>query len=124
MSSPRNKTTAKTPPLFLLTPPLLRISQLSGQKQQNGKQSPLPLLSVKISFNDTSFHISTNCLWDFIFLSRIFVEFSLKFLYFSMCGENFQIYGVHIPRQCVDLRHFYSCPSKFKACPLVFVITP
>ena len=35
-----------------------------------------------------------------------------------MCGENFQIYGVHIPRKCIDSRRFYSCPSPFKTRPL------
>ena len=46
------------------------------------------------------------------------VEFSLKLLYFTICRKNFQIYGVHIPRKCIDLRHFYSCPSPLKtSCP-------
>ena len=31
-----------------------------------------------------------------------------------MCGRNFQIYGVHIPPKCIDLRHFYSCLSPIK----------
>ena len=33
--------------------------------------------------------------------------FSETFIYSTMCGENFQIYGVHIPRKCIDSRHFY-----------------
>ena len=41
-----------------------------------------------------------------------------------MCGKNFQIYGVHIPRKCIDSRHFYSCPSPLKTRPQVLVITP
>ena len=41
------------------------------------------------------------------------VEFSLKRLYFG----KFQIYGVHIPRKCIDSRHFYSCPSPLKTRP-------
>ena len=43
----------------------------------------------------------------------------LKLLYSTICGENFEIYGVHIPRKCIDLRHFYSCPSPFKTHPQV-----
>ena len=38
------------------------------------------------------------------------VEFSLKVVYSTMYGKNFQIYGVHIPRKCIEFRHFYSCP--------------
>ena len=28
-----------------------------------------------------------------------------------MCGKKFSIYGVNIPRKCIESRHFYSCPS-------------
>ena len=45
------------------------------------------------------------------------VEFSLKLLYSTMCGKNFQIYGVHSPRKSIVSRHFYSCPSPFKTRP-------
>ena len=38
------------------------------------------------------------------------VEFSLKPLYSTMCGKNFEIHGIHIPRKCIDSKHFYSCP--------------
>ena len=31
-----------------------------------------------------------------------------------MRGKHFQIYGVHIPRKCIDSRQFYSCPSQLK----------
>ena len=34
-----------------------------------------------------------------------------------MYGKNIQIYGVHIPRKCIDSRHFYSCPSPLKITP-------
>ena len=27
-----------------------------------------------------------------------------------MCGEFFLIYGVHIPRKCIESMHFYLCP--------------
>ena len=43
-------------------------------------------------------------LHSFIFLFHISmsVQFSLKFVYSTMCRENFQIYGVHIPRKCIE----------------------
>ena len=41
-----------------------------------------------------------------------------------MCGKSFQIYGVHIPRKCLDSRHFYPCSSPLKTRPQVLVITP
>ena len=41
-----------------------------------------------------------------------------------MCGENFQIYGDHISRKCIDSRHFYSRPSPLKTRPQFLVITP
>ena len=50
--------------------------------------------------------------------------FSETFIYSTMCGENFQIYGVHIPRKCIDSRHFYSCCSPLKTLPQVLVIAP
>ena len=28
-----------------------------------------------------------------------------------MCGKKFSIYGVHIPRKCIESMHFHSCPS-------------
>ena len=27
-----------------------------------------------------------------------------------MCGNNFSIYIVHIPRKCIESIHLYSCP--------------
>ena len=48
---------SKTPPSFSVNPFFLRISQLTGQNQQNGKP-----LSFKISFKDTTFHIFINSL--------------------------------------------------------------
>ena len=51
------------------------------------------------------------------------VEFSLKLLYSTLYVKNFEIYGVHIPRKCIDSRHFYSCPSPLKTRPQVLVIT-
>ena len=40
-----------------------------------------------------------------LYLSRMHVEFSLKTLYSTMSGKNFQVYGVHITRKCIDLLH-------------------
>ena len=41
-----------------------------------------------------------------------------------MCGQNFQISGVHILRKCIKSRNFYSSTSPFKTYPQVLVITP
>ena len=61
-------------------PSFSKISQPSGQKQQNGKQCCLPPLSFKISRKDTSFHISFNSLGSYlspecllIFLSNCYI---------------------------------------------------
>ena len=51
-------------------------------------------------------------------------EFSLKLLYSIMCLKNVQVYGVYIPRKCIDSTHFYSCPFPLKTRPQVLVITP
>ena len=49
-------------------------------------------------------------------------EFSLKLVYSAMCGKNFKICGVHIPRKCIESRHFHSCypPSLLKLGPKFF----
>ena len=40
-----------------------------------------------------------------------------------MCRKNFQ-YDVHIPRKCIESRHFYSStPSALKILPQVLIIT-
>ena len=41
-----------------------------------------------------------------------------------MRGKNFHIYVVHIPRKCIDSRHFYSCPSPLKFHPKFFSSRP
>ena len=46
--------------------------------------------------------------------SRMLVEFSLKLLYSTMCEKNFQIYGVHIPRKCIDSGNFTHTPPHSK----------
>ena len=38
------------------------------------------------------------------------VKFSLKLAYATMCGKKSQIYGVHIPRKCIESKCFYSYP--------------
>ena len=35
------------------------------------------------------------------------VEFSLKPAYSTICGNIFQIYGVHIPRKSIESRYFH-----------------
>ena len=98
---------------FYVNLSLLRISQLPRYNQENGKQSWLTtLFSFKISLKDTYFHISINFLG--LYLSP---ECSLNFLsnlFIPLCRKNFEIYGVHIPRKCIDLRHFYACPFLLK----------
>ena len=69
----------------------------------------LPPLPFKISFEDTSFHISLNSLG--LYLSP---ECSLNFFwlaYSTMCGKKFSIYGDHIARKCIESMLFYPCPS-------------
>ena len=68
----------------------------------------LPPFSFKMSLKDTSFHISLNSLG--FCLSIMLAELSLTCI-FQHVWENFSIYGVHIPRKCVESIHFYSCPS-------------
>ena len=110
-------------------PSFLKVSHLTPSRQNNFQNSffgdnSLPPLSFKISFTDTSFPISTNSLQGFIPLSRMLVGFCLKLSYSIMCGKIFQIYGNHIPGKCIDLRHFYLCPSPFKSYHHVLIITP
>ena len=40
------------------------------------------------------------------------IEFCLKVLYSIIGRKNFWIYGSHIPRKCIDLRHFWSFPTQ------------
>ena len=65
-------------------------------------------LSFMISLKDTSFHIylislgiylSPECLLNFLWLASS-----------SMGRINVSIYGVQIPRKCIEFIHFYSCP--------------
>ena len=53
------------------------------------------------------------------------VEFSIKVVYSTMCITTFQIYGVHIPRKCIESSCFYSCsPSSLKTLSQVLIIAP
>ena len=79
-------------------------------------------MCFKISLEDTFFHISINSLG--LYLSRILVEYSLKHLYSTMYGKKFQIYRVHVPREYIDSRHFYSCLSPLKTRPRLFTMMP
>ena len=41
-----------------------------------------------------------------------------------MVGKNVQIYGVHIPRKCIESSHFFSIPpSPLKTLPQALIIT-
>ena len=94
--------------LFLLTP---------------NRQVRINKMVNSISLKETSFHVSKYKLLRALSLSRMLAEFSLKLLYSTKCGKNFQIDGVHIPGKCTDSRHFHSWSSPLKTCPQVFVIT-
>ena len=96
----------KLPPLFLLTPLFFCYH-------------PCPsILASRIhTFKFYKLHSALS-------LSRILVEFSLKLSYSTIYGKNFQIYGVHISRKCIDSSHFYSCPSSLKTHSQVLVIMP
>ena len=62
-------------------------------------------------------------LWG-LSLSRMLVEFSLKLVYSVMCGKNFLIYAVHIPRKCIE-SSFYSClPPNLKLSPNFLSLHP
>ena len=36
-------------------------------------------------------------------------EFSLKRIYYTLCGKNVQSHDVHIPRNSTEYRYFYLC---------------
>ena len=87
---------------FSDVPSFSKISKPTYQNHKIGKQCFLLSLFFKISLRDT-FHIS----YGFISLQNAFSD-----LYFAPCrGKFFSIYGVHIPRKCIESLHFYSCPS-------------
>ena len=98
--------------VFSFTAPFSDVSsfkktQPTGKNQQNSKQCCLPPLSFKINLNDTSFHI----LNSFYLISRMLVDFSLIFVYSTICRKRFSIYDVQIPRKCTESMHFYLCPT-------------
>ena len=86
-------------------PSFLKISQPPDYKQEIGKQCCLPLLPFKIRLNYTSCHISLNSL-GFYLSPEMFVEFFLTCI-FHHVWEKFSIYGVHIPRKCIESMHFF-----------------
>ena len=68
----------------------MRISQLPGLSQQNGKHSWLTPLPFKVSLKDTSFHISINVLRLSVSLSRMLNEFLQKTFIFHYLGGIFK----------------------------------
>ena len=92
---------------FFDVPSFSKISQPTGQSQQNGKQCCLPPLSFKVSLKDTHFHIFK--LLRALSLSKMLIEFPLTFILHHV-QEKYLNFGVCIPRKCIQLRHFYSCP--------------
>ena len=94
-------------PLFLLTS--LFWKYLNSQARINktvNKSIP----------KDTCFHISIISLGLYLSLQNASWIFSRSFI-FDHVWENFQIDGVHIPKKCIVLRHFYSCLSPLKTRP-------
>ena len=63
----------------------------------------------KISLKDTSFYISLNSLG--FYLSPEYLLNFLWLIYSPICGKKFSIYGVCIPRKCIESMQFYSCSS-------------
>ena len=53
-------------------------------------------------------------------LPRMLIDFSLKSVYSTMVGKNFQIYGVHILRIFIESRHFYPFPNQSREKLLIF----
>ena len=96
-------------------------SGVPGYRQKIGKQCYLPLLLIRISLNDTSFHISWNSFrLGVLSLSRmILIEFSLTCQLHHVWGKS-AVYGIHIPRKCIDSMHFYSFPTLLKTPGRIF----
>ena len=90
-------------PYFLLPSLFRRISQPSGQGEQNGKQTycRLPPYSFRINFKKTPSHTPLDS--QGVYCSRIFLEFLLKPVYPTMVAEKFQIYGVKITGRVLNL---------------------
>ena len=103
--------------LFFFCPLLSK--DISNTRSGLSKWCRLPPLPFKISLKDTSFHISINSLG--LYLSpRMLIDFSLKSLYSTKTGKNFQIYGVHILRKFIESRHFYPLPNQSRGKLLIF----
>ena len=87
---------------FSDVPSFSKISKPTYQNHKIGQQCFLLSLFFKISLRDT-FHIS----YGFISLQNAFSD-----LHIAPCrGNFFSIYGVLIPRKCIESLHFYSYPS-------------
>ena len=101
---PRLNNFQNSHPLFLLTPLFWGYlnSQVRINKIVNGPDyHPCPSrLTSRV--HPFIFHIT----YEALSLSRMLAAFSLKLLYSTMCGKNFQIYGVYISRKWIDSRHF------------------
>ena len=104
-----------------------RITQDSGQAQQNGKGTYfwLPTLSFRINLTDTPSHICMDSLG--VYLSRIFVDFLLKTVYPTMVVEKFQIYDVKFTGKCIcesnNWIFSFSLMLPSKTLPQVLIIT-
>ena len=120
-------------PPFSDAPSFLRMSQVAGRDKQNGRHSvdyhPCPSrLALRIIL--PYFY---KVLRGFIFssVSRMIIEFSFKLVYATMVERNFQIYGVNIPRKCIESAFLLPpppltpfSPSILKTLTQLLIITP
>ena len=102
---PNTKCTEK-PQSFISTHPFSDVSffckniSIPRWEPANWQKCCLPPLSFKISLRNTSFHISLNCLGFYLSPECLLNFFRLA--YSTMCGKKFSIYGVDIPRKCIE----------------------
>ena len=91
-----------------------KLSQPSGQDQQNGKQTYcwIPPYSFSINVKDTASHISMDS--EGVYLSRIFLEFFPKPVYFTMVAGKFLIHGIKI-----TIKHI--CQPKNSCCSFLLM---
>ena len=94
--------------LFLLFPffrgylnPQVRINKMVNSIDYHPFPSRLASRIHLFTFLETSLGLT---------FSRMFVEFSFKLVYYTLCPKNFQIHGAHISRKCSESWNFYSWP--------------
>ena len=96
-------------PFFLMFPLFQKYLNPQVRTKKLVNSGFLPRFSFKTSLKDTPFHISLNSV-EFSLFPECLLNF-LWLVYSTMFGKKFSIYGVHIPRKCIESMHFYSCSS-------------